>query len=71
MENKKMLKKTSRYDSFLAADIVQQANSGHPGAPMGLADIVTILARHINHNPKNPKWLNRDRLVFSGGLLPR
>ena len=67
MENKKMLKKQADTIRFLVADMVQQANSGHPGAPMGLADIVTILARHINHNPKNPKWLNRDRLVFSGG----
>ena len=52
---------------FLAADMVQQANSGHPGAPMGLADIATVLSEHLNHNPKNPSWLNRDRLVFSGG----
>ncbi|MDD3343590.1 MAG: transketolase [Sulfurospirillaceae bacterium] len=67
MENKKMLKKQADTIRFLAADMVQQANSGHPGAPMGLADIVTILSRHLKHNPKNPKWLNRDRLVFSGG----
>lgn len=52
---------------FLAADMVQKANSGHPGAPMGLADIAVVLGEHLNHNPKNPKWLNRDRLVFSGG----
>ena len=52
---------------FLAADMVQAANSGHPGAPMGLADIAVILSEHLNHNPKNPNWLNRDRLVFSGG----
>ncbi|ADR34945.1 transketolase [Sulfuricurvum kujiense DSM 16994] len=52
---------------FLAADMVQQANSGHPGAPMGLADIAVVLSEHMNHNPKNSKWLNRDRLVFSGG----
>lgn len=52
---------------FLAADMVQQANSGHPGAPMGLADIAVVLSEHLAHNPKNPKWLNRDRLVFSGG----
>jgi len=52
---------------FLAADMVQQANSGHPGAPMGLADIAVVLSEHLNHNPKNPTWLNRDRLVFSGG----
>jgi transketolase len=52
---------------FLAADMVQAANSGHPGAPMGLADIAVVLGEHLSHNPKNPKWLNRDRLVFSGG----
>ena len=52
---------------FLAADMVQEAHSGHPGAPMGLADIATVLSKHLKHNPKNPKWLNRDRLVFSGG----
>ena len=52
---------------FLAVDMVQQANSGHPGAPMGLSEIATILSKHIKHNPKNPKWLNRDRLVLSGG----
>ncbi|PHM18252.1 MAG: transketolase [Sulfuricurvum sp. PD_MW2] len=52
---------------FLAADMVQQANSGHPGAPMGLADIAVVLSEHLTHSPKNPKWLNRDRLVFSGG----
>ncbi|WP_321777415.1 transketolase [Sulfurimonas sp.] len=52
---------------FLAADMVQRANSGHPGAPMGLADIAVVLSEHLNHNPKNPDWLNRDRLVFSGG----
>ncbi len=52
---------------FLAADMVQQANSGHPGAPMGLADIAVVLSEHLRHNPKNPSWLNRDRLVFSGG----
>lgn len=67
MENKKILKKQADTIRFLAADMVQQANSGHPGAPMGLADIVTVLTRHLVHNPKNPKWLNRDRLVFSGG----
>lgn len=52
---------------FLAADMIQRANSGHPGAPMGLADIAVVLSEHLRHNPKNPKWLNRDRLVFSGG----
>jgi transketolase len=52
---------------FLAADMVQQANSGHPGAPMGMADIVTVLSNHIKLDPTNPNWLNRDRIVFSGG----
>ncbi|NOQ32551.1 MAG: transketolase [Helicobacteraceae bacterium] len=52
---------------FLSADMVQSANSGHPGAPMGLADIATVLSEHMTHNPKNPNWLNRDRIVFSGG----
>jgi transketolase len=47
--------------------MVQKANSGHPGAPMGMADIATVLSAHLNLNPANDKWLNRDRLVFSGG----
>ena len=51
----------------LSADMVQRANSGHPGAALGLADIVAVLSAHLRHNPKNPAWLNRDRLVFSGG----
>jgi transketolase len=62
-----MRKKMADSIRFLAADMVQQANSGHPGAPMGLADIAVVLSEHLNHNPKNPSWLNRDRLVFSGG----
>ncbi|MDA3967260.1 MULTISPECIES: transketolase [Helicobacter] len=52
---------------FLCADMVQEANSGHPGAPMGLADIAVVLSEHIKLNPKQPEWINRDRLVFSGG----
>ncbi|MBZ7964041.1 transketolase [Campylobacter sp. 2457A] len=52
---------------FLSADMIQRANSGHPGAPLGLADILSVLSYHLKHNPKNPNWLNRDRLVFSGG----
>ncbi|MBD3796290.1 MAG: transketolase [Campylobacterales bacterium] len=62
-----MRKKMADTIRFLAADMVQAANSGHPGAPMGLADIAVVLSEHLNHNPKNPSWLNRDRLVFSGG----
>ncbi len=66
MDNQ-MMKKMADTIRFLAADMVQEANSGHPGAPMGLADIAVVLSKHLRHNPKNPKWLNRDRLVFSGG----
>ncbi|MDO5045678.1 transketolase [Campylobacter sp.] len=62
-----MLKKQADTIRFLCADMVQQANSGHPGAPMGLADIMVVLMKFLKHNPKNPSWLNRDRLVFSGG----
>ncbi|MDY0117021.1 MAG: 1-deoxy-D-xylulose-5-phosphate synthase N-terminal domain-containing protein, partial [Sulfurimonadaceae bacterium] len=62
-----MRQKMANTIRFLAADMVQAANSGHPGAPMGLADIAVVLSEHLEHNPKNPKWLNRDRLVFSGG----
>lgn len=66
-EQNSMRKKMANTIRFLAADMVQEANSGHPGAPMGLADIAVVLSEHLKHNPKNPKWLNRDRLVFSGG----
>ena len=62
-----MRKKMANTIRFLAADMIQKANSGHPGAPMGLADVAVVLSEHLIHNPKNPKWLNRDRLVFSGG----
>lgn len=62
-----MLKKDANTIRFLCADMVEKANSGHPGAPMGLADIMSVLAKKIKINPKNPDWLNRDRLVFSGG----
>jgi len=65
--DKKMMQKMADTIRFLSADMVQGANSGHPGAPMGLADIVTVLSSHLKHNPKNSKWVNRDRLVFSGG----
>jgi transketolase len=53
---------------FLSADMVQKANSGHPGLPMGCAAIAyTIWTRHMRHNPLNPKWPNRDRFILSGG----
>ncbi|HET9049680.1 MAG TPA: transketolase [Chiayiivirga sp.] len=53
---------------FLAADAVQAANSGHPGMPMGMADIAQVLwGDFLSHNPANPKWVNRDRFVLSNG----
>ena len=58
----------------LAMDAVQKANSGHPGAPMGMADIAEVLYNDfMSHNPRNPKWFNRDRFVMSNGhgsMLP-
>ncbi|MFZ3128704.1 MAG: transketolase [Rhodoferax sp.] len=52
----------------LAMDAVQAANSGHPGAPMGMADMaVALWGQHLSHNPANPNWLNRDRFVLSNG----
>ncbi len=65
--DKEFLKKQANTIRFLAADMVQKANSGHPGAPMGLADIAVVLSKFYKHNPKNPNWINRDRVVFSGG----
>lgn len=65
--SKELNKKMANTIRFLAADMVQKANSGHPGAPMGLADIAVVFSRYFKHNPKNPNWLNRDRVVFSGG----
>lgn len=52
----------------LSMDAVQQANSGHPGMPMGMADIATVLWREfLQHNPRNPSWSNRDRFILSNG----
>ena len=52
----------------LSMDAVQKANSGHPGAPMGMADIAEVLWRdYLKHNPKNPNWYDRDRFVLSNG----
>ncbi len=53
---------------FLAIDAVQKANSGHPGMPMGMADVATVLFKyHLRFNPENPNWINRDRFVLSAG----
>jgi len=67
MEDKKMLKKMSDTIRFLSLDMIQRANSGHPGVCLGMADVMSVLSQRLKHNPKNPKWLNRDRVVFSGG----
>ena len=53
---------------FLSIDAVQKANSGHPGMPMGMADIATVLFKfHLKFDPKNPNWIDRDRFVVSNG----
>ena len=53
---------------FLSIDAVQKANSGHPGMPMGMSDVATVLFKyHLRFNPKNPDWINRDRFILSAG----
>ena len=66
-DNLPLLTQAANELRYLCADIVQRANSGHPGAPMGLAEVAVVLSHHLRLNPKNPRYLNRDRLVFSGG----
>jgi len=64
----KLHKDLSNAIRFLSIDAVQKANSGHPGMPMGMADVATILFKDfLKFNPKNPTWLNRDRFVLSAG----
>lgn len=61
-------RKTANAIRVLAMDAVEHANSGHPGAPMGMADIADVVWREfLTHNPKNPNWANRDRFVLSNG----
>lgn len=63
-----MLNPTANAIRFLAMDMVQKANSGHPGAPMGMADMADVLWReYLQHNPNNPHFCNRDRFVLSNG----
>lgn len=63
-----LIRKSINTLRFLSADAVQKANSGHPGLPMGVAAMAyTLWMRHLRHNPKNPKWINRDRFILSGG----
>ena len=64
----KLHKNLSNAIRFLSIDAVEKANSGHPGMPMGMADVATVLFRDfLKFNPKNPNWLNRDRFILSAG----
>jgi transketolase len=63
-----LLKELSNTIRFISIDAIEKANSGHPGMPMGMADVVTILFKYyLRFNPKNPSWINRDRFVLSAG----
>ena len=67
-ESRKFRRRCANALRFLAIDAVQAANSGHPGMPMGMADLAEVLwRRHLKHNPANPQWVDRDRFVLSNG----
>ena len=62
------LRELSNAIRYLSVDAVEKANSGHPGLPMGMADVATVLFKYyLRFNPKNPSWINRDRFVLSAG----
>ena len=66
--NKELQAKAIREARALAIDVVQKANSGHPGMPLGaMPTIFELWANHMNFNPKDPRWANRDRFVLSSG----
>jgi transketolase len=63
-----LLKELSNAIRFISIDAIEKANSGHPGMPMGMADVATVLFKYyLRFNPKNPSWINRDRFVLSAG----
>ena len=66
MINIPIYKKMSNAIRALTVDAVDKANSGHPGMPMGMAEIATTLwVKHLKHSPRNPEWIDRDRFVIS------
>ena len=66
--NTDLLKKVANTIRGLSIDAIQKANSGHPGLPMGMADVAAVLFNeHLKFNPKNSDWFDRDRFVLSGG----
>ena len=68
MKSQEQLKKMANAIRFLSVDAIEKAKSGHPGMPMGMADVATVLfSEYMNFNPHQPKWSNRDRFVLSAG----
>ena len=68
MVNSQVQAKMANAIRFLSMDAIEVAKSGHPGAPMGMAEIaVSLWGNHLSHNPNNPHWMNRDRFVLSNG----